>query len=69
LIVVNADVTVAYDLHLMKYDIDEKTKQYRLFIFQRLKLTDIKFYDVEQSKLNPLREMITTKLMRLLKLV
>jgi hypothetical protein len=35
LIVVNADVTVAYDLHLMKYDIDEKTKQYRLFIFQR----------------------------------
>jgi hypothetical protein len=34
LIVVNADVTVAYDLHLMKYDIDEKTKQYRLFIFQ-----------------------------------
>jgi hypothetical protein len=43
LIVVNADVTVAYDLHLMKYDIDEKTKQYRLFIFQRrkLKLTPI----------------------------
>jgi hypothetical protein len=26
LIVVNADVTVAYDLHKMKYDIDEKTK-------------------------------------------
>jgi hypothetical protein len=24
LIVVNADVTVAYDLHKMKYDIDEK---------------------------------------------
>jgi hypothetical protein len=23
---VNADVTVAYDLHKMKYDIDEKTK-------------------------------------------
>jgi hypothetical protein len=49
LIVVNADVTVAYDLHLMKYDIDEKTKQYRLFIFQRRnKINDIKFYDVEQ---------------------
>jgi hypothetical protein len=30
---------------------------------------DIKFYDVEQSKLNPFTEMITTKLMRLLKLV
>jgi hypothetical protein len=55
LIVVNADVTVAYDLHLMKYDIDEKTKQYRLFIFQRRNKInpDIKFYDVEQSKLNP----------------
>jgi hypothetical protein len=26
LIVVNADVTVAYDLHKMKYDIDEKKK-------------------------------------------
>jgi hypothetical protein len=26
LIVVNADVTVAYDLHKMKYDIDEKNK-------------------------------------------
>jgi hypothetical protein len=24
MIVVNADVTVAYDLHKMKYDIDEK---------------------------------------------
>jgi hypothetical protein len=24
--VVNADVTVAYDLHKMKYDIDEKKK-------------------------------------------
>jgi hypothetical protein len=32
---VNADVTVAYDLHLMKYDIDEAIKQFRLFIFQR----------------------------------
>ena len=26
LIVVNANVTVAYDLHKMKYDIDEKNK-------------------------------------------
>ncbi|MDZ4328993.1 MAG: DUF4230 domain-containing protein, partial [Flavobacterium sp.] len=26
LVVVNADVTVAYDLHKMKYDIDEKNK-------------------------------------------
>jgi hypothetical protein len=27
LVVVNADVTVAYDLHLMKYDIDSINKQ------------------------------------------
>ena len=27
LIVVNANVTVAYDLHQMKYDIDEKNKR------------------------------------------
>jgi hypothetical protein len=28
LIVVNADVTVAYDLHKMKYDIDEKQNNF-----------------------------------------
>jgi hypothetical protein len=35
LIVVNADVTVAYDLHKMKYDIDEKRRPLPLYIFQR----------------------------------
>jgi hypothetical protein len=35
LIVVNADVTVAYDLHKMKYD-DEK-KPLPLYIFQKKK--------------------------------
>jgi hypothetical protein len=34
----------------MKYDIDEANKTISIFIFQRkLKLTDIKFCDVEQS--------------------
>ncbi|HEY4617536.1 MAG TPA: DUF4230 domain-containing protein [Flavobacterium sp.] len=56
LIVVNADVTVAYDLHKMKYDIDEKNKTITIVNIpkEEIKISpDIKFYDVEQSKLNP----------------
>lgn len=56
LLVVNADVTVAYDLHLMKYDIDEKNKTITVLNIpkEEIKISpDIKFYDVEQSKLNP----------------
>ncbi|WP_367754931.1 DUF4230 domain-containing protein [Flavobacterium sp. WC2430] len=56
LIVVNADVTVAYDLHKMKYDIDEKNKTISIVYIpkEEIKISpDIKFYDVEQSKLNP----------------
>lgn len=56
LIVVNADVTVAYDLHKMKYDIDEKNKTITILSIpkEEIKISpDIKFYDVEQSKLNP----------------
>lgn len=56
LIVVNADVTVAYDLHKMKYDIDEKNKVITIITIpkEEIKISpDIKFYDVEQSKLNP----------------
>lgn len=56
LIVVNADVTVAYDLHKMKYDIDEKNKTISIVYIpkQEIKISpDIKFYDVEQSRLNP----------------
>jgi hypothetical protein len=56
LIVVNADVTVAYDLHKMKYDIDEKNKKYFYFKYSKEEIkisSDIQFYDVEQSKLNP----------------
>jgi hypothetical protein len=54
LIVVNADV-VAYDLHKMKYDIDEKTNNfYFKYSKEEIKISsDIQFYDVEQSKLNP----------------
>lgn len=56
LIVVNADVTVAYDLHKMKYDIDEKNKTITIVSIpkEEIKISpEIKFYDVEQSKLNP----------------
>ena len=56
LIVVNADVTVAYDLHQMKYDIDEKNKIITILNIPReeIKISpDIQFYDVDQSKLNP----------------
>lgn len=55
LIVVNADVTVSYDLRQMKYDIDEKNKTITILQIpkEEIKISpDIKFYDVTQSKLN-----------------
>lgn len=55
LIVVNADVTVSYDLRQMRYDIDEKTKTITILHIpkEEIKISpDIKFYDVTQSKLN-----------------
>ena len=56
LIVVNADVTVAYDLRQMKYDIDETNKTITILYIpkEEIKINpDIQFYDVDQSKLNP----------------
>nr|WP_315196259.1 DUF4230 domain-containing protein [uncultured Flavobacterium sp.] len=56
LVIVNADVTVSYDLHLMKYDIDEKNKTITILSIpkEEIKISpDIKFYDVEQSQMNP----------------
>ena len=56
LVIVNADVTVAYDLHKMKYVIDEKNKTITIISIpkEEIKISpDIQFYDVEQSKLNP----------------
>ena len=55
LVIVNADVTVAYDLHKMKYDIDEVNKTITIVSIpkEEIKISpDIQFYDVEQSKLN-----------------
>jgi lipopolysaccharide export LptBFGC system permease protein LptF len=56
LLIVNAEVTVSYDLRQMKYDIDEKSKTITILNIpkEEIKISpDIKFYDVDQSKLNP----------------
>lgn len=55
LVVVNADVTVSYDLSKIEYDIDEagKTITIKNIPKEEIKISpDIKFYDVEQSKFN-----------------
>lgn len=55
LIIVNAEVTVAYDLHQMQYDIDEKNKTITLKSIpkEEIKISpEIRFYDVNQSKFN-----------------
>lgn len=56
IVIVNADVTVAYDLRQVKYDIDEKNKTITIVSIpkEEIKISpDIKFYNVEQSKMNP----------------
>ena len=55
LIIVNAEVTVSYDLHKMQYDIDEKNKSITILNIpkEEIKISpDIQFYDVNQSKFN-----------------
>lgn len=56
IVIVNADVTVAYDLHQMKYDIDEKNKTITITNIpkEEIKISpDIQYYNVEQSQMNP----------------
>jgi hypothetical protein len=55
IVIVNADVTVSYDLHQIKYDIDEKNKTITITNIpkQEIKISpDIQFYDVQQSQMN-----------------
>ncbi|MCZ8229567.1 DUF4230 domain-containing protein [Flavobacterium sp.] len=55
IVIVNAKVTLAYDLHQMKYDIDEKNKTITILSIPKEEISiypDIQYYDVEQSKLN-----------------
>lgn len=56
LIVINTDVTIAYDLREIEYDIDEKNKIVIIKNIPQPEITinpDIQFYDVNQSKINP----------------
>lgn len=56
IIIINAEVTVAYDLRQVKYDIDEKNKTITILNIpkEEIKISPtIKFYDIEQSTLNP----------------
>jgi hypothetical protein len=55
IVIVNADVTVAYDLSKIEYDINEATKTITIKNIpkEEIKISpDIKFYDIQQSKLN-----------------
>jgi lipopolysaccharide export LptBFGC system permease protein LptF len=56
IVIVNADVTVSYDLHQLKYDIDEASKTITIINIpkEEIKISpDIKYYDVQQSQMNP----------------
>jgi hypothetical protein len=55
LVVVNSDVSVAYDLRQMKYDIDEKSKTITILSIpkEEIKISpNIQYYDIEQSQFN-----------------
>lgn len=55
LVVVNADVTIAYDLSLIEYDIDELTKTLRILSIpkEEIKISpDFEYYDIQADFLN-----------------
>lgn len=55
LVVINADVTVAFDLRQVKYSIDEKNKTVTILNIpkEEIKIApDIKYYDTESSTFN-----------------
>ena len=56
LVVVNADVTIAYDLSKITYDVDEETKTLRILSIpkEEIKISpDFEYYDVQADYLNP----------------
>jgi hypothetical protein len=58
LVVINADVTVAYDLSKLEYDIDEATKTLTLTKIpeEEVKISpDFEYYDVQADYLNPFK--------------
>ncbi|MCW2118735.1 DUF4230 domain-containing protein [Flavobacterium sp. 7A] len=55
LVIVNADVTVGFDLSLVKYDIDSINKVVNIVSIpeEEIKIsTDLKYYDTESSRMN-----------------
>ena len=56
LIVVNADVTVSYDLHKITYDIDQANKKVTIKSIPEAEVKiypKMKYYDISQSQVNP----------------
>lgn len=56
LVVVNADVTVAYDLTKIEYNIDETTKTLQILSIpnEEIKISpDFEYYDIQADYLNP----------------
>lgn len=55
IVIVNADVTVAYDLHQVKYNINEAAKTVTITNIPKEEIkisTELKYYDVEQNGFN-----------------
>ncbi|MEO6347496.1 MAG: DUF4230 domain-containing protein [Aquaticitalea sp.] len=56
LVVVNADVTVSYDLSQIQYELDEKTKTLKILSIPKEEINinpDFEYYDVTADFLNP----------------
>ena len=56
LVVVNADVTVAYDLSQIQYELDEESKTLKILSIPKEEITinpDFEYYDVTADFLNP----------------
>jgi len=55
IVIVNAEVTVAYDLSKVQYDVDEATKTITILNIPKEEITinpDLKYYDIEQNGFN-----------------
>jgi len=55
IVVINADVTVGFDLSLVQYDVDEEKKTVTILSIpkEEIKISpDIKYYDIESSSFN-----------------
>lgn len=58
LVVVNADVTVSYDLSQIEYELDETTKTLRILSVPKEEINispDFEYYDVSADYLNPFK--------------